>query len=182
MAEHHRDPAFTRREPRPATFLGSHGRAWRLEVTDDWRSRGGVALWTAEVPGAHPAWRWYAVFLIHLRPLPQPEAPPAVLAWPTASHELQVWACEPLDMEAPGDSMLRGRMLSPQNLVVQLELPGDEAGALVVEDLVGAFVRGAVSPDTDFRRAQLEQLRAFARDRGASDRGLFDTRHRGGLR
>lgn len=162
---------------RPWTTSGSHGSAWHVELPESVRARGSVAWWVAEVPGAHPMWRWYFVSAIHLRPIAGD--PDAHLEWPTATHELQVWASDTIDVDAPAAEMVRGKLLAPQNLVVQLELASDEHAAQLTEDLVEAFVRGAVSPDTDWRRAQLELLRDRVRFRQAGpDRELVDSRDR----
>lgn len=143
----------------------SFGAAWLIDLEPDEVARGSTSHGIIHAPWAHPLWSWYVVWSVHLRPIEG--FPPASLARPEATHEFQVWAAQDLDPNADRSADIVRKLLSPQNLVVQLELPDDAAALEITRRLLTAVARAELSPDTDHRRRQLhwltEQQRSFGR-------------------
>ena len=100
----------------------------------------------------HPFWSWYYVAIIHLRPIEG--CRPPYIAFPEATHEIQIVAMNP---EAPlSDVDDWGKPEQPVNWLLPLELEhqfvvrDDEQAELLGQLVVEAICRGN-SPDQDHR-------------------------------
>jgi hypothetical protein len=122
-----------------------------------------LAVYLLDVPSAHPAWDCYLLSIIHLRDVPG--IPAAHREFPTATHEILLWALNP-ESDASWNGIAfppEGRfLLTPPNLIEQVELPSDEYALELVALLARAFIDGILSPDTDFRRMQQQAIRETA--------------------
>lgn len=105
-------------------------------------------------PDAHPIWSTYALFIVHLRGEVNDEAPH--LEFPDSSHELM---CVALDPSKPVKiSPIEIHPLIPPNIIHQFRGLTDEQALLVFSSFVRQLADRSMSPDTDFRRAQLALL------------------------
>lgn len=140
------------------TTSGAVGRAWRVVVPDearDWRSEGTVGQWIVCAPGYHPFWSWYAVGVLALRDIEGQDAP-AIKHFPEAEYELLVVALDP-EYPPPHPHRVgaeRLRFLEPVNQCVQFgDVGGDGRANEILGLVVGAIVKGQLSPDDDHREA-----------------------------
>lgn len=138
-----------RRVGREPDVGGPHGSAWEMAQRTD-VDHAGVGSWLVHAPGYHLAWSWYAVAACHLRI--SEGLPPPALAFPSATHELQVLALDPEHEPHPDDPQSM-RWLTPPNVVEQFQVASDDDAASLVKSAVVAIVLGSISPDSDFRRA-----------------------------
>jgi hypothetical protein len=106
-------------------------------------------------PDAHPIWHTYLVYIVHLRPLDG--LPEPVLAFPDATHEIAIYALDPSCEPDPANPKTL-RHLLPVNLSHQLRRRSDVGALAVFAEFVQALSSGALSPDTDCRRAQIGWL------------------------
>lgn len=141
-------------------------RAWRVTLPPiGQRERADhdatVGMWLLFCPGAHLAWSYWWLTLIHLRPIEG--VPPAKITTPGAGWEVICCAQDPNDAPSPDDPKSL-RMLQPIDWIVQFGDVADDARATEVAELVvKAIMRGEVSPDQDFRRFWKESIPATAR-------------------
>lgn len=135
-------------------------KAWRVPVTEE-RKATEVATWLLYCPGAHAAWSYWWITLVHLRPIPG--APPAIVTVPGAGWEAISFAQDPgtpPDPDRPKDTF---RHLTPIDWVAQFGHVKDDAQAIaVIEAGVALIMRGEVSPDSDFRSFWKRSLEATA--------------------
>lgn len=148
--------------------VGRYGTARRAHLTEVQRSAApaSLAMWQIEAAAYHPAWAHYLVCLAHLRDVPG--APPPKKHYPAAEYELLVLAAK-YEGRVPDDpgQWLRG-YLEPPNLVYQFHGFGGATDGPAVQ-LAERYVRAVcdgLSPDTDFRRLQLERLDAWLAELG----------------
>lgn len=164
------------------TIEGPRGRVWdarafQLPPNPPPAWQGSVAQYIANVPSAHPLWKWWMISAIHLRPIDGVK--PATLKRPTATHEFIILSMNPECGEPDLDNFhawldqqrdhlpRRSVYLSPPDLVFQIDGSTDEITAEICRLLVKSFCDGTGSPDSDFRRvneaailATLDHLRA----------------------
>lgn len=150
---------------RAADVEGRGGRgAWIVPIPDDgppdWKAT--LAGWFVHAPGAHPAWSWWYVGVIHLRDIPGVR--PAIIRRPGATHEVMFMALDP-KAGSPVDRDL-GRdglpFLEPIDLEHQLvDLTDDHARGVAIS-AVRAIVALGWSPDQDFRSMWATALDATA--------------------
>jgi hypothetical protein len=146
---------------RDPDFSGA-ARAWRIADTakSEPAHEASIAAWLVNGP-FHPLWSWWMVAVISLRDIPG--VPPAHRQYPEAEYEFLVMSIDPdvgvPDLEAieRGDDWAvvkdgeRHKFLSPADAVVHFH-GVDDVGALAVgEECISAIVRGAASPDSDWR-------------------------------
>lgn len=136
----------------PPTHEGPAARAWRMSSTveGDARSDVNVAAWIMHAPGSHPWWPWYGVATIALREVEG--FPPPVIAYPGATHELMVVACNP-DEPLPDvpDGIGTLSHLTPVDQAVQVILPDDARAEELTTLAVRAVCDGLLVPDQDHR-------------------------------
>lgn len=136
---------------------GQFGRAWLSRIKPSKPDHSAcLACWVMHRPGAHPAWAWYVVTIIHLRDIPGVR--PAVKRYPEAALELSVYA---LDPDRPVD-IDEGpwHFLMPCELEYQFHGVSDRDATRICETYVrGCVVHGA-SPDSDLRLWWMRHLDA----------------------
>lgn len=114
-------------------------------------TRGCIAQWLLDAPGAHPHWRYHVLTVVHLRPLEG--IPEASVQFPGASHEMQVLALDPTkdDVVDSADWSTMTHWMTPPDVVVQF-IVGDDADARKVARLAAhAVAQGRLVPDSDYR-------------------------------
>lgn len=100
-----------------------------------------LATWLLDVPGQSPAWTYYVISVIHLRPIPGVR--PADIRVPGATHELLLIALDPAGGHDPADCS-DWRYLTPVNAVEQLELPNDSSAVELAELAAKAVLAGVL--------------------------------------
>lgn len=126
------------------TEIGSHGSATEvlieLESSDHVDQQGTVGAWFLHCPGQSPAWDYYVLAVVHLRPI-DGESKPAAITLPGASHELLLYACdpkgEPTALHPPSWHPLR-----PFNAVEQFTVPSDDEASELLWLCARAIVNG----------------------------------------
>lgn len=135
---------------RTPDLTGPGGEAWRITLRPQTPAEtGGVAVWLVHAPHAHAFWSYYAMSVVHLRPIPGVK--PAHRVHDDVTHELLVLALDP--GYAPPDPMDWRDMhyLTPADVVEQFQVPDDTAATRLLEAAVRTCCRGVVSPDQDYR-------------------------------
>ena len=145
------DPMHTRPDQ-----VAPHGRAWRRDL-DAVRRAAGVGnddamlvSWIIEAPWAHPVWHSYNLTLVHLRPTERHPRP--VIHVPGTTHEMMLFALDPLQ---PREPMLRTNAMAwlrPPNFAAQLVEPSDEEAIDRINATVASIIHGFLNPDTDALR------------------------------
>lgn len=131
------------------------GRAWRCSIQELERRKADVACWVLDIPWAHPAWSFYMLTAIHLRPFPGQEQP-SVIRSPKYTHQVFLFALDPrvdVDLHAPGMGML-----SPINFSGQWQAGTDFEAERKIESIVDEILAGNLSPDTDYIRMWIERF------------------------
>jgi len=124
--------------------------AWRVPIeplTVD--QRGTLDLWLLHCPGAHAAWSYWGLSLLHLRPL-KGESRPAFKQYPDAEYEVLSVALDP-DYPPNPDDAKTFRALHPIDFALQFHGIGDVNAISMIEKFVELVVAGRLSPDTDYR-------------------------------
>lgn len=137
---------------------GPFASAWRMEK--DAEAQDGVASmanWVVNAPSWHPAWAWWTVGLVHLRPVEG--APEAVKHYPEAEFEIIVLSLDPevtpnVDLPIPQGL----KYLTPPDLVFQFHGITDEQAVEIVEVLVKTAVEKNVPLDSDLRQFWTDSL------------------------
>lgn len=144
-------------DPKPyieSTDVRAPGRAWRVNLDEMIRYIPGpssaIGMWIINAPWAHPLWHSYVMALIHLRHV-DGLGPPSIYLQ-GATHELFLYA---LSIGQPLAPVIEGKAipihLEPANYAGQW-IAGSDAEAIdKVELAIEEIMRGALSPDTDFR-------------------------------
>lgn len=96
-----------------------------------------LAMWVLHSK-QHPAWEWYWLTFIHLRPMPEQSHPP-ILHFPAATHEMTLLAIDPAHAPPEPGSF---HILSPANVVAQVTCSSDELALAVFDEFPLAAVRG----------------------------------------
>lgn len=137
------------------TFTGPAGSAWDLfdEICSWERTRpdynvdheAGLTFWLVQLdPPQHPAWSWYMLSTIHLRPVPgQSKAP--TLHYPAATHELLVLA---LDPEKCPPQLGALPFLVPPNVTLQVACTDDDLMVDVTREVARAVCAGTLPVET----------------------------------
>jgi hypothetical protein len=138
------------------TVAGPAGRAWRTRLKPIGErgkpdTDGTVCCWLINAPGAHPFWSYWALSLIHLRPIEGTKQ--AHKAFETATHELMIMALDPSKPLPPLDVSADWPLhwLTPLDVCQQFEVPSDEAADEIATLCVRSIVDGRISPDQDYR-------------------------------
>ena len=134
---------------RDSDLQGPGGRAWRvtIEVQEGHASLG---LWLVNAPGAHPFWSWWAINIVHLRPLEG--FPPAKKHYPEAEYEFLIVAINPEECPEPDVDQQGGwPTLTPVDVCEQFDGVIDVEATRICELAAQAIVNGTVSPDQDHR-------------------------------
>lgn len=145
---------------RPPDFFGAgvgeeRWRAWRVGIPPlgqrgDPAFDAELGMWLLFCPGAHLAWSYWWINLIHLRPI-EGTPPPQILA-PGNGWEMLCGAQQP-DIEPDPDRREETvRFLQPFDWQVQFgAVKSDHEAERVAAACVREIMRGQVSPDQDFR-------------------------------
>jgi hypothetical protein len=135
----------------PPTIETKHARIWRIDLA---RSTDvaptAVGVWLLEVPGAHPLWHSYVLSLIHLGQAP--DAEPVVLCLPGATHEMALFALNPMHPRQAIFDGLECAMVDPVNFAAQMVVADHAAAIACVERALPLIASGALNPDTDYIR------------------------------
>ncbi len=149
-------------------------RAWR-SPTRSAEAPASLATYLLHCPGAHFAWSYWWLGLVHLRELPG--IPPAKLHFPEATHELMWAAINPEECPAPDPDAPPWPYLQPFDLIEQFQVQSDQHAAQIAYAVVraivfgypveitvaGATLRGRASPDQDFRGVWAKTIQATAK-------------------
>lgn len=125
-------------------------------------------------PEAHPMWHDYLISIVHLRQVDDLPAP--ALSNELSSHEISCFALNP---EFNNQPLVNGfQILVPPNLIFQFEGLTDEQAKEAFRLYLSALSNGRISPDTDYRNAQCEMLRAIQKSvlDGASKEGQINVK------
>ena len=154
---------------RSPDVVGTVGRAWEVrvqkrETPPDWG--GSLGTWILHVPWAHPAWSYYCLGVIHLRPIPGVR--PAQIRVEGASHEFMIHAFDPDSPHSPpspdiSDETTWPSFLQPIDLAHQVVGLTDEQAARIGGLMVRMICDGRMSPDQDFRSVWRELLDGTAK-------------------
>ena len=114
----------------------------------DWDAS--LACWLLRSPHFHPAWTWWSMSLIHLRPLPNVKPP--VIRMQGATHEFLVMSCDPSGGEPDVDDISKApKLLTPPDVEQQFIAESDAQALEGIRKLLGEVVKGRLSPDSDYR-------------------------------
>lgn len=103
----------------------------------------------------HPFWSDYSLAVVHLREIPGTDPPQ--LRYPEAEYELMLLALDPGPPRPSPDDHSTLKPLTPQNVVVQFDLGGDDASAKEVLRLaVKAVLDGVLLAETSGMRGAAE--------------------------
>lgn len=127
--------------------------------------QGTIRCWLVTGP-FHPFWSWWMVCVIHLRPIEG--VPDSTKHYSEAEYEFQIVSINP-DQGAPdvdaveaggfwGKDATKALFLTPADACIQFHGVNDLQAANICDDAVGAIIKGAISPDSDFRRAWAEVI------------------------
>lgn len=145
--------------------------AYHLPTTDEMRAAylkewgyvdAGIDQWVINGP-YHPAWSWWYVAAVHLRPVEG--APLPKKQFPDAEYELSIWSLKDapnLDDLAQGRITEQGRLtwLWPPDFVQQFSGATDDEVRDIVSSVVQLIVDGQ-SCDSDYRYWWAETLAAL---------------------
>jgi hypothetical protein len=96
------------------------------EITDPRRNEqrtGTLEAWLLNLPGAHPLWAWFMLYVIHLRD--EEGLPPAEKITPEMTHQLVFVALDPVLKPDPANLKTMVR-LTPSNYIEQFAVASDE--------------------------------------------------------
>lgn len=120
-----------------------------------------IAGWLVYCPGAHAAWSWWWLTLMHLRPIEGVK--PAVLEYPEATFEIGSIAQQPNVQPDPERGLETFAPLIPIDWMAQFHGVSDADAVRVLAAVVRAIMSGDVSPDYDFRSFWKRTIPATAR-------------------
>lgn len=147
----------------PTSYRGPLGEAVHLEVNPELSGASTTVTWWLLTGTWHPVWPQFVISVVSLRPVD--DMPPAIFAFPGATHELAVLALNPgdpphvhdVDVVQTGGFAAVGGWLEPVDVVHQFVATDEEMTALA--DLCAqACVDGRLNPSTDDNRAGLREL------------------------
>lgn len=135
---------------------GTEWAAWHVVPREGSPARATtVRSWLLHCPGAHLAWSYWLVSVVHLRPVEG--MPDAKKHYPESEHELLSVALAPdyvPDPDAPADF----RHMTPVDFAHQFHGVTDEQARDMLDRFVDLVVAGRLSPDTDYARAWKDLL------------------------
>lgn len=124
------------------------GRAGQLyEITDPTKNTAAtVEAWLLHLPGAHPLWAWFLLYVIHLRD--EEGLPLAEKIKPEFTHQLVFAALDPVIKPEVSNfkTMIR---LSPSNYIEQFTISSDEKAELLAYGIAAALVDGQLIAEPD---------------------------------
>jgi hypothetical protein len=126
-----------------------------------------ISLWFLECPGQTPFWDKFILAIIHLRPIKAVRA--AHVSVPHATHEVLLVALDP-DSDPRADDPDSWHHLLPVNVVEQIELPDDEAAAVLLGQCAAAVLDGHLWAEPPLS-GQLEPWRTAVLKTAAHHRG-----------
>lgn len=149
---------------RPPDRTGNGVRAWKLVATQPPRNVDHTATlgaWLINCTWAHPAWQWWFMGLVHLRPI-QGQSKPAFRRYPEAEFEIVVWSIDPERCPAPDPDQYGDGypMLLPIDHEHQFHGVSDADAVRIADLFVRAIADGILSPDQDFRSVWRHHLDA----------------------
>jgi hypothetical protein len=109
-----------------------------------------LVRWLLHFPYLHPAWDYFLISLIDLKP--HEGVPEAVLEDPAFEYELAAFAVNPEFVPDP-DCVSTIWLLVPPCVVKQFGGVNSRSAIAVAESCVLACVGGALAPDSDLRRS-----------------------------
>jgi len=116
-----------------------------------------IRAYLLHCPGAHAAWSYWMVDLIHLRPIEG--VPPASKSYAEAEYELISIALNPAhDAALDPDDASTFRHLRPIDFAHQFHGVDDASAIDLLDRLVDLVVAGRLSPDSDYARAWKQLL------------------------
>jgi hypothetical protein len=98
-----------------------------------------LAAWFLNCPGQSPGWDRYLLSVIHLRPIPR--ARPAAILVPGATHEVILFALDPIRRPQPTRPH-SWKPLLPINVMEQVQLPDDDAARTLLRGAARAVMDG----------------------------------------
>ncbi len=140
---------------RDPDLQGKYGKAWKFKPVQRegkpvaWQgSLGGYLVYA---PTAHAVIKYYAVTLVHLRPIEG--TPPAHKKYPEAEFEFMIYGLDPgqplPDVDAWGAASMP--LLRNPEVVEQFHGLDDTKARRLLMITVKAIVHGKASPDSDWR-------------------------------
>lgn len=139
---------------RDPDLIGIAGRAWHTRRPEEGSGepswQGHVNGYVIEVPGAHPWWRFWTVYVVHLWDIPG--APPAKKHFPEAAYEFAIFAHDP-DYPVAVDPGVGTELhpLTPFDVCYQFAGCTDEQASRICDGAVRMILDGRMSPDQDYR-------------------------------
>jgi len=133
----------------------SRGDIWDAEEAKDHATF--LRLVIHRRPDAHPIWHDYVLSLVHLRPVEG--QPPAYLQYEDSTHEIACFALDPDHNNQP--KPLDYKVLTPANLIYQLRGLTDDQAKQVFGLYLTSLTNRFITPDTDYRSAQIAVLRTL---------------------
>lgn len=127
---------------------GTFGRAWRSSLGNGARELGVLSAWVIYAPRAHPLWAYYALAVIHLRPIPG--APEVEILRPDATHQVMLVALSP--DRSPSVENPFSTQMHPMNFAAQWNAASDIDAEQKIESCVEEIIAGQLSPDADYTR------------------------------
>lgn len=163
------DPSVPPEWSHAPDMVGAGGwRAWRIDRAAALRAphatkdhQASIAAWLVHCPGAHAAWSWWTMSVVHLRPIEG--ARPAEKQYPEAEYEFSIITLDPSHAPSDPRDWTAMRFLTPLDAVVQFHGVTDAQAEGVLEAAVRAVMSGHVSPDQDFRGFWERSIPATAR-------------------
>lgn len=130
-------------------------KAWRSRFSDHKNYPANLDLWLLYCPGAHLAWDYHSVTVVHLRPIPN--YPPPQLTRPDISHE---FGCIAINRQGgtPDPDLPPWNFLTPPNWIHQVSGITDDTAKQIAFLIVKQIMTGQVSPDSDFRSYWAETI------------------------
>jgi hypothetical protein len=160
MKDRYKETALA--QQRPADIQGEWASLWRVPLPDPADRKVGqdaaVGIWLLHAPKAHPFWDYYAVFLIHLRPIEG--FPDAEKVRPDAEYQVTVYSIDPTDSLPDMAAMSRGEapekigmhLLQPSDFTAQFQdVGGDHNAYEIADEMCVNVTEGKLSPDQDYR-------------------------------
>lgn len=125
-------------------------RAWELtqRLTPD--QEAGLSGWLVNVPGAHAAWEYWGVGVVHLRDIPGIKL--AHKHYPEAEYEFLIYSVDPTE-GTPDPDKPPFPHLTPLDVQYQFHGVCDKEAVGLCELAVDEIMQGRISPDQDYRRA-----------------------------
>lgn len=124
--------------------------AWKIDLKPDRPDQTAtLCSWLVHQPGVHVLWSYWALWLIHLRPIDGVR--PTHKQYPEAEYEVAAYALDP-DLPRDPDSLdVFVGHLTPADLVEQFNGVTDAQAITLCDGMVRAVMEGIMSLDSDYR-------------------------------